>query len=266
MTASYVRIVPYSHKISTRKLCFSFIRYIKYVAVTSLYIYNLIRESFPTNVYHEMWDVSSVWTVHVACFRTRKLDNFWAILFILVRPSCIYNVIFHTKFVNYYDVLKSCSTNRKSGIQRMEMDNVQVTAVRQEIVNHSLLVKALIQVLVFLLRSFIILWVMHILGVIRLSHSSTAQTYRTCSWCMFLTPVTCSRIHSILDISAVLYCGTRLCSITVPQSNGIFTLLDRHYSPGLPHQQIIIHTEVVTQILAWIQHLVRAQSQYVFLK
>lgn len=37
----------------------------------------------------------------------------------------------------------------------MEMENVQVTAVRQEIVNHSLLVKALIQVLVFLLRSFI---------------------------------------------------------------------------------------------------------------
>jgi len=28
----------------------------------------------------------------------------------------------------------------------MELDNVQVTAVRQEIVNHSLLVKALIQV------------------------------------------------------------------------------------------------------------------------
>jgi len=75
--------------------------------VTSLYIYNLviIRESLPTNVYHEMWDVSSVLTVHVACFRRRSLDNFWAILFILVRPSCISNVISHTKFVNYYDVL-----------------------------------------------------------------------------------------------------------------------------------------------------------------
>jgi hypothetical protein len=34
----------------------------------------------------------------------------------------------------------------------------------------------------------------------------------------------------------------------------------------LPHQQMVIHTEVVTQILAWIQHLVWAQSQYVFFK
>jgi len=54
---------------------------------------------------HAVWDVSSVWAVYVACFRTTKFDNFWAILFILVRPSCI-NVIFHTKFVNYCDVLK----------------------------------------------------------------------------------------------------------------------------------------------------------------
>ena len=80
-------------------------------------------------------------------FRTRSFDNVWAALFILVRPSCISNVICHTKFVNYHDVLKPCNTNRKSDVQRMEMDNVQVTAVRQEIVNHSLLVKALIQVL-----------------------------------------------------------------------------------------------------------------------
>lgn len=57
----------------------------------------------------------------------------------------------------------------------MEMDNVQVTAVRQEIVNHSLLVKALIQVLVFLLRSFIILWGVHILGVRLLGYLIVGQ-------------------------------------------------------------------------------------------
>jgi hypothetical protein len=114
---TYVCIFPYSHKISTRKLCFNFIRYIKYFAVTSLYIYNfvIIRESLPKNICHEMWgDVSFVWTVHVACFRTRSVESFWPILVILVRPLCISNVIFHTKFVNYYDVLKPCNTKRKS--------------------------------------------------------------------------------------------------------------------------------------------------------
>lgn len=145
----------------------------------------------------------------------------------------------------------------------MEMDNLQVTAVRQEIVNHSLLVKALIQVLVFLLRSFIILWGVHILGVILLGYLIVGQ-HKLIE--LAAGAVTCSRIHSFLDTSAVLYCGTRLCSCTLPQSNGIFTLIGRHCFQGLPHQQMVIHTEVVTQILAWIQHLVWAQSQYVFFK
>jgi len=37
-----------------------------------------------------------------------------------------------------------------------------------------------------------------------------------------------------------------------------FPLLGRHYLPDVPHQQLVIHTEVVTQILASIQHLVWA--------
>ena len=106
----------------------------------------IFRETLPTNVYRTMGDVSCVWTVHVVYFRTRSFDDFGAVLSVLVRHLCISNVICHTKFVNYPDVLKPCNTNRKSDIQRMEMDNIQVTAIRQEIVNHSLLVKALIQV------------------------------------------------------------------------------------------------------------------------
>ncbi|GFG40873.1 hypothetical protein Cfor_08903 [Coptotermes formosanus] len=54
-------------------------------------------------------------------------------------------VIVHTKFVKYYDIIKSRNTDHRSNVERTKMDNMQVTSVRQEIVNFNLRIKALIQ-------------------------------------------------------------------------------------------------------------------------
>jgi hypothetical protein len=179
MTESYIHIVPYSHKTSTRKLYFSFILHIKYVAVTLLHIYNLIiRESLPTCVLPWNGRVQFIVDGLRGMLPNKKSRELLGYIIYTGQTFVYLQCNFSYEIRKLPWRIKTCNTNRRSDIQRMEMENVQVTAVRQEIVNHSLLVKALIQVLVFLLCSLIKLWGMHILGgyIITLPFSSTTQT------------------------------------------------------------------------------------------